>query len=219
MEDEHWLSRKRRSVAVVPHPDDEFFMAGLLEEGPWSLKAVAWLSCGGVLSSCRRTEMARQMAKYKKKGVACYYGGFPDRWPADALIGVISFLEEVVLENGADLLITTAPEGGHRDHDATYVACSRLVASGVGIVTVPCYAWRGTPRVATPPKGESGWHKGRWSSRVLRRRLAIAAGYPSQWFALVPLCLFGLAVLGRQSWRIAAACGLAQETQNAHVSR
>jgi LmbE family N-acetylglucosaminyl deacetylase len=192
-----------RLLYVLPHADDELFVAGLLAANAGLPQTVVWLTHGGLLPWLRAGERRRMAAMLGRRfGAACFglelpdgaLGGLVDR--AAAALGSLAAAPTVV--------VTTEPEGEHRDHDAAFELSRRVARSG-RLVTVPCYdrGWRWGRRVGVPAAGGGGrWSQERMGRSLAGLRLRLAWGYPSQWVFLLPMLASGGArFLTTQCWR------------------
>lgn len=193
----------QRLLYVLPHADDELFVAGLLFANAGLPQTIVWLTHGGLLPRLRAAERRRMATMLGRRlGVDCYCLEL-----ADGDLGRQLDLAAVALAGlapGPTVVVTTEPEGEHDDHDAAFALCRR-VAGAERMVTVPCYdrGWRWRRRVGVPCAAAAPeWSQQRMGRGLARLRLRLALGYPSQWVFLLPMLASGGArFLTTQCWR------------------
>jgi LmbE family N-acetylglucosaminyl deacetylase len=199
-----------RLLYVLPHADDELFVAGLLVANAGQPQTVVWLTHGGWMPRLRAGERRRTAALLARRfGVVSHWLELPDGDLDGARESAVAALER--LADDETVVVTTEPEGEHGDHDAAFELCERL-ASGRRLVTVPCYdrGWRWRRRVGVPADGEGRWLRRSMGKGLAQLRLRLAWGYPSQWVFLLPMLASGGAgFLTTQFWREALAEALA----------
>lgn len=192
------------TLIVLPHPDDEFFAAGFLENEGAHPTQLIWLSCGGFLPALRAGEMESTARWMDDSGVRCSQAGFRDGRLRKDMPDILAYLDRALAASRAEVVVTTEAEGVHRDHDAAFAACMALVHRRFTLVTVPCYSWSGRLRVASPKHKSADWKMDRPGAFLERTRGRIVRSYPSQWFMLLPLLLAGgRSCLSSQYWRVA----------------
>ncbi len=198
-----------RLLYVLPHADDELFVAGLLAANAGLPQTLVWLTHGGLLPRLRAGERRRMATLLGRRlGVRCFALDLTDGALGADEDRAVRALEE--LGGGPTVVVTTDREGEHGDHDAAFDLCRR-VAYGRRLVTVPCYdrGWRRGRRVGVPADRRGpAWSEQRMGGTLAHLRLRLALGYPSQWVFLVPMLVAGGArFLTTQWWREAVAVG------------
>ena len=117
-------------LVLLPHNDDEFFLAPLLEEWKNSNDTVfiAYLSYGsiyGVSNGVRKKESEKFLSKYSIRAENIIYPSEQlnvfDGHVIDELNSLYIFLIEKYKKIKLDKMIIPAWEGGHHDHDSVHV--------------------------------------------------------------------------------------------------
>jgi LmbE family N-acetylglucosaminyl deacetylase len=191
------LASSDSALFILPHPDDELFCAGLLDLcSQYSVRRyVLWLSTGGLSGLIRRREM-RRCTRTLGGDVVVYKADLPDGSFGTHSKRLMSTIRNALDELSPDIVVTTALERGHPDHNATCIACSRICARdgcASTLVLVPTYRCEKLKIVVgkRDPSFDVTWLRVRLGPRLARARLRIALCYVSQWFILLPLLLFG----------------------------
>ena len=185
---------------LLPHADDELFVAGILAANAGETQSIVWLTHGGFLSGLRRIECGR-VARWLERafGVSCRSLGLPDGRLAANRVEAVARLEALHLT--PSVVVTTEPEGEHADHDAAF-AIGRDAFPHCRVVTVPCYdRGVGRRRIGRPrPAQPDAWRSVTMGAPLRRLRLTLLRRYPSQWGILLPMALAGGAAFLATQW-------------------
>lgn len=126
-----WPAELGRVLAVTPHPDDELFCAGLLASAA-AAGAEVRLVCAtrgerGWLNGRRAPAGETAAVRTPELGASCAALGIAAPRFLDLGDGAVAraprrAIEEAVLAEAADLVLSYGPDGGygHRDHVAVY---------------------------------------------------------------------------------------------------
>jgi N-acetylglucosamine malate deacetylase 1 len=188
-------------VFVLAHQDDEIAFASrirlALSRGD-RVTCVCLTDGASAVSASIRDEESRRVLEFLGAGlliVAPAPHRIVDGSLPDHLDLALSFLESSVSE--VDEVVTLAWEGGHQDHDASFlIAAAFAQRRGIRCLEMPLYNAQGVTRGplfrVMHPVGDG------WTSRPIpfREKLAtilLTRFYPSQrktWLGLAPLMLF-----------------------------
>lgn len=195
-----------RRLFLLPHPDDEFAVAGHLRDAVQTGDAlqVVYLTDGGYSGQDVRVRERESLRVLARLGVASssvvFLGrehGFPDGSLHAHLPRARAALHALVAATGVpDRVYLPAWEGGHQDHDAGHLLGLSLEVPGASLRQFPLYHGAGLPgplfRVMSP-LATNGQGERRPAS--LRERLGLVRAcfsYPSQWKTWLGLTPFVL---------------------------
>lgn len=185
-------------VAVLAHPDDEVFLAGLLRSRLEQGIPVhcAWITSGEASGGAarREAELRRAAALLGLPGQAIHLARFPNNGLLPLLGDVAVWLGALFAALEPEEIHTTAYEGGHIDHDAVNwaVHAAWTVAAPQAVAyEFPLYNRTGPRllrwwRVNDFPPGVEDVRHCRLTKGQLARKYALMRTYRSQWADLLP---------------------------------
>lgn len=195
------LTQAKTQLYLFAHPDDETFFAAAISK---ELKRGAdihclWMTCGDYFGGGpkRRLEHARAMSILGLPRDRVSILSLPDLGLIYNLRQCADIIGEAIVRTEPDLIVTTAYEGGHPDHDSLNFSCARAALRGqrsVPVFEFPLYNGAG-PRVHWKWRINRFPHVGPdilgydldESSVDIKRRMMRA--YSSQWMYMWPALL------------------------------
>ncbi len=185
-------------VAVLAHPDDEVFLAGLLRARLEQGRAVhcAWITSGEASGGAvrREAELRRAVGILGLPDQAVHLARFPNRGLLPLLWDVAAWLAALFAALEPAEIFSTAYEGGHIDHDAVNWAVHKAWTTAAPLAAThefPLYnrtgPWllRGW-RINDFPPGSEGVRHFRPSRAQLACKYSLMRTYRSQWPDLLP---------------------------------